>query len=75
MVLDPRKIATVITGTMDRNGQDDTPMEGDPLKPLAEDLIDAVQRRSAVDVIEAFRALFLACESQPHEESGEDDES
>lgn len=39
---------------------------------LANDLIEAVKAGDQQGVADAFRALFLAMESEPHDEAGED---
>lgn len=38
------------------------------LRSAMEDFLDAVDRRSAVDMAKAFREGFQACEASPHEE-------
>jgi len=39
----------------------------------AEELLSAIERKSAQAVVSAFEALFLACEAEPHEEAPHED--
>lgn len=41
----------------------------DDLHVASQDLIDAVHKGDVEGVAAAFHAAFMACESQPHEES------
>ena len=66
--MDPKKIAAEIVGKGDGRP---TPVAGDDLGVLAQDLIDAVKAGDAQGVADAFRACFMACEGEPHAEAGE----
>lgn len=50
--------------------------EGDGPSPgeidqCAHELVQAVHARDVTGVVEAFKAMFACCESEPHEEYGE----
>lgn len=71
-MLDPKKVAMVITSRLHPSGaQEDGPADGsDPLLPMAEDLISAIEKRSAPDVVDAIKALFMACDSYSDDDDG-----
>ena len=64
-MLDHRKIATIIVGHAEPEGES----SADYLRPLAEELLSAVREGSSEKVADAFYAMFLACERQPHDEA------
>lgn len=75
MIPDRKNFAASIVDDLDgRDDGDEQPddMQGDEpeddLSALAEDLISAVKSGVADKVADAFRAMFAACESEPHEE-------
>jgi len=81
MLHDPKRTAALIIAGMPKDGPDasaDGPdgMGGhdEDLHGLAEDLISAVHSKDAAAVADAFRAMFLAMESEPHDEAEEPDE-
>jgi len=44
---------------------------GDDLTSLAQDFLHAVDTKSPQALADAFKAMFLACEQEPHDEAGE----
>lgn len=55
-------------------GEDKGEGESSPsndMEACAEDLLSAVEAKDVKGVVDAFKALFACCESQPHEEYGE----
>lgn len=72
MIIPDRKTVSVIKATMHPDGtstNDD--MEGGDTEALAQDLLHAIETKDAMGVSDAFKALFLAFESEPHDEMGE----
>lgn len=53
----------------DEGADDDS--QGEDLVDLADDLLRAISSKSPESIADAFRAMFLACESEPHSEAGE----
>ena len=78
MFPDKKKVASLMVSNIDgtarpeTSGDDDS--QGDDLVDLADDFLRAVKQNSPEAVADAFRAMFMACESQPHEEAGEMEE-
>lgn len=67
-----KKLAGLIVGDLDGEDGDTTgeppnPM-GDELVDLADDLLMAIESKSAEHVADAFRAMLLKVETEPHEE-------
>lgn len=75
IIPDHRKTATVIVSRLHDSGKTDDvdalPTDDTELVALSADLLRAINMKSAKDIADAFKAMFMACESQPHEEAGE----
>lgn len=72
MMGDRRKLVTNILGPREEK-KEEVKGEDEALKTLAQEFIDAVHSKSVDEVVSAFRAMFLQCESMPHAEYGEED--
>lgn len=62
-----KRLSVGLNISMGRSGQPE-----DEKTVLAEDLIQAIDRKDAAAVASAFSALYQACELEPHEEYGEE---
>lgn len=65
MMGDRKKLASVILGP-DGNKKSEEPIE--PLKVIAQELIDAVHAKNPDDVIAALRAAHQELDAEPHME-------
>ena len=62
-----RKAITAILGPEHGEGESPSHDMGDG-HAIAEDLISAIHAKDVGAVVDAFKALFAHCESEPHEE-------
>ena len=78
MFTDRKKNAALLVAGIDGSGGDDKGSDddshGEDLEDLADDLLRAITSKSPGAIAEAFRAMFMSCESEPHDEGGEEDE-
>lgn len=74
--LEPKKIVSVISSRRGKNPDIEVNAEVEApgqemdagLKAAAEDLLRALDTRSAIDLAKAFRAAFEICDAYPHQE-------
>jgi hypothetical protein len=84
IVPDPRKkIATILMARMNKDGketasnmlpEEDVDADGEGLKAAAEDIIRAMDSKSAMALADAMKSFFMMCDAMPHAEGGEEQE-
>jgi hypothetical protein len=75
--LDKKKVTQLIVNR--KNGKDvelNPEMGGDDdgLKAAAEDILRALESKSASDLAQAFKSAFQICDAMPHDEGGSDED-
>lgn len=72
MMMDKKKnIVNQIMGPDPREKSEGEKSPSD-LESIAQEFVDAVHAKDAAGTAQAFRAMFLECESKPHEEYSEE---